>query len=106
MISFLSKEEVYEEKDFVGIDKLLLSVLVLAINDYQKAARKGMGENSRLCIKNQAAEWIFSSDMRSPFAFLRICERFNFDPEIVRNQAKKLKTEKVMCKKNNKKIFK
>ena len=68
----------------VGELRLMAAVLEDALNVLRKCPRSRAGREAR--------EWVSSLDTSWPFAFERICEAFEIDPEHVRHQlnAKKL----------------
>ncbi len=62
----------------VGELRLMAAVLEDAINVIRKCPRSRAGREAR--------EWLSSTDASWPFAFERICEAFEIDPEHVRRQ--------------------
>lgn len=63
--------------------RLMLAILVDAVECFQKHAPKHQGKPDRLFRASR--EWIFQDDLKWPFSFLNICDAVGIDPRYLRN---------------------
>ena len=58
--------------------------------DYMGKGRCGYSRENKSILVDDARTWLFSDFTGSPYSFVKICEYFNFNPDVVRKMIKDL----------------
>lgn len=69
--------------------RLLLAVLADALNVCDRYGTARGGEAGRRVL--EVERWVASESMETPFAFVRICEALEIDPEPIRQHVRRIR---------------